>query len=1061
MHATNKTKSGRKPAGRRRGVWAVALVLALLLPSLLSLAVTGADDPQIKDGAVSRDGQHTLTNIALGQSIAATNSYHPAEGFFDEAFLVDGQYDTYTAGNVKLGWNTNTVGGMVNEYDPVDITVTLDSVYTVEQIVLKPMMWGNGDSFPRDYELQGSTDGVTFTTLASDKDVNAHAESNTSVKPLVYDIEPTDIAYFRIHITRHSAVVDPSGPYTSALGELELYGYETDTAEQGEIMVNKYALSMNPGEYDELYLMRGKKKSTHTVTYASSDKKVVTVDGNGKVTSVGVGTATLTLTDKDTGKSYEVPVTVDTAKVTDHFQIVAFIPYFYAGDVNKKTFDNLKAGGITNVEMNFALSPEAITYENNLKAIKLAHERGLDVTVSEVSFNGGSWPTKSDEEILAFVKRYAHLPGVTGYYVTDEPADATPYARAMALIKSVMPNAVAHINFCGAYAPIATSLQNKLVKDYGLSMDYVMYDAYVCTGAVCNESLLYSQLAYNRELGQKLGVKTASYVQAMNWNNNHRPNENEVRYQVYAYLASGVKQISYFCWQTPQANAYETYGPAVIDINGEPTDLFEPVSKINAAVQALGPTLMKLETRAVYHSGSSFGGGYNQLPAGYFIRPTDRRQRLCIGNMTETDTDRPYAMVVNRDLKNTATVTFTVSDGVRELFRVSPVTGKLEKLTPDGEGVYSISLLAGEGALLTTDADFRDTVEDVTDYYYLETAVEAALAIDLKTYKADGQDAFRAALDTAQTILSEKTAGSREVNAARDALEKAMTALRPLAAEGVNLALRMPVTADSSYEEGTYWASAFLTDGQNLPLDESPNAGWSVNPYDELASDAPVNLTVDLKSEYTVTSVILKPCIYCDGNTTPRSFDIMLSVDGQDWTTVWQVFDFTTPSAADLVYPVDSINARYVRVRILEHSDVTDQGTGGYLSQFGELEVYGAELNGTPETQPDETDTDAGLPTDTEPTDTEPTDTETTDTEPADTEQAGIKPVDTEPDGTEPTGTEPTGTAPEQADATGTANGTQDSGCASVLPSILGTLMCLVATAACVIFREKLKKKGR
>ena len=902
-----------------------------------------------------------LKNIALEQKVEATSSYIPAEGFFDASFLVDGSWETYDANNVKLGWNTNPYEA-ITETTPVDITVTLDGVYTVEQIVLKPMKWSSGDVFPRDFELQYSKDGKTYITLKTVKDANAHANSNTEVKPITYDISPTEMRYFRIHITKHSKVIDQSGSYTSAIGELELYGKEK-IDETAEIYLNKPALNMNPNEKDWLKLYSGNKESQNGATYKSNNEKVVKVDADGTVTSISNGTATITVTDKKTNKEYKCSVTVGDFKASDKFQIVAFIPYFYGSEVTEKTFDNLKKGGITNVELNFALDSSAVEYENIIKALQLAYERGLDVTVSEKSFNGTGWQTSSDAKILEFVKRYSHLPGVAAYYVVDEPASSTAFARAISLIKSVMPSAVAHMNYCGAYKDNVTSLQNELKNKYGLSLDYVMYDAYVFTTANCNENTLYGQIRYNQEISRQLGVPGASYVQAMNWNNNHRPNADEVRYQVFAMLAGGVKQLSYFCWKTPAANAAETYGPAIIDINNEPTDLFEPVSKINAQVQALGPTLMKIDMETIYHTGANFGTEYNSLPLGFFIQPTDTEQKLAVSHMKEKETGRNYAMIVNRDYRNKATVTFTIDKDIKKLEYISTETGKPVELKAKN-GVYTVELLAGEGVLLRTNEDYNFVLKEITDYRQLEKAIKSAGETDRSLYRNDNNmKAFEKALSEAKAVLQDTEAKQSKVDSARTKLVTAQNKLIPIARDGVNLALNKKVIAENSYEDGTYFSKNFITDGVNLPLAETTHAGWSVDPYSLIKRTDPVNVTVDLLDAYKLNSVVIKPCVYNDGGLMPSDFEIQLSSDGKTYKTVSSLSD-VIGSDGDRVFAFSETAARYVRVHITKHNATPDQ-TGGYLSQFGEIEVYGRELDDsgdvtetTAETTPAATETE-------------------------------------------------------------------------------------------------------
>ncbi|MBO7407344.1 MAG: discoidin domain-containing protein, partial [Clostridia bacterium] len=933
-----------------------AIVAAVLCCALIQFA--RMPEQTARADTVPETGIDGLSNVALFKQVTATSSYVPPEGFFDVSMLVDGEWETYANGNVKLGWNSDTLHPM-GEYDPVDITLTLDAKYDVQRIVLKPMKWASGDGFPKDYELQHSLDGGSWTTLISETGKSAHADSNTEVQPVIYDIDTTAMKYFRIHITRHG-MQDQGGAYFSSLGELELYG-KVSAEEHVVIDINKNALLMNPGEIDWLKLTADPGNQTVAATFKSGSNAVARVSADGTVTAVAGGSTVITVTDTATGKTYECAVTVKEYKPAEKFQIVAFIPYFYGSEVTAATFDNLKNGGITNVELNFALDGTALTRENILKALALAYERGLDVTVSEQAFNGNSWPSQSDEAILEFVKRYSHIPGVAAYYVTDEPANSVPYARAIALIKSVMPYAVAHMNYCGAYEANVTGLQNELKNKYGLSLDYVMYDAYTFTAPACNEGLLYSQLEYNRNISKTLGVPGATYIQAMSWNGNHRPNANEIRYQVFASLAGGVKQISYFCWKTPRANSAETYGPAVIDIDNNPTDLFAPVSEINARVQKLGPTLMQLETYDVFHTGTTFNG-YRQLPGGFLIQPVDYDMKLTLSHM-EDASGQVYVMLVNRDYKNGAEVKFTLDSAVKSLSYISDKTGKPVAMTPDKNGVYTVSLLAGDGILLQADAAYRYEVKEVVNLFYLNKAIAEAEALDLGKYKSTGKDAFNAALAEAKRIAADETATQTQVDKAQSDLLKAQGKLIPYAQDGVNLALGRKVTAANSYEDGTYWAKAFLTDGVNVPLDQSTNAGWSVDPFSGIGRNDPVEIKVDLEDVYLLETIILKPCIYNGGASMPSNYKLLVSADGKNWTEVAAVTDLKLSEAIDQKYTFDPVEGRYVKVAISRHSEVADN-TGTSLSQIGELEVYGREP-GAPTDTPAATDEPAatGEPT--------------------------------------------------------------------------------------------------
>ena len=975
-------------------------------------------------------------NFAEGQQISATNSYVPAEGFFNASFLNDGEWLTYADGNVKLGWNTDPYSG-IDETDPVDITITLDGTYDLEKIILYPMKWGNGETFPRDFQMLGSTDGKTwFDVYPAQTDVTAGAADNLSVKPKEYVLDSAvEINFFRLRITRHSAVADVNGTASSALGEIELYGQRGGAIR--ETAINKTALRMNPGETDWLELSVDPRLDPPEVTHSSSNESVVKVDADGTVRAIAVGEAVITTRDVTNGVDYKTTVLVDTFRVEDQFNIVTFMPYFWAEEVNPDYFDLLQQSGITNIELNFAFDAGAITYENNLKAIQLAYERGMDVTVSEAEFNNVTWPSKTKEEIYKFVKKYSHLPGVTGFYIEDESPDSKQYAYAMATIKEIMPYAVTHVNYCGAYAENAQALYNELTK-YGEGLlDYVMYDLYCFRSEVCDENSMYSSLEYNRQIGQALNTPTAFYVQSMAWNNCYRPNGDDIRYQVWAGLAYGAKQFSYFCYHTPRANAAETYGPAIVDLEGNPTDLYEPVSELNWQIRAIGDTLMKLDTVTVYHTGQSFGGSYNALPAGYYLRLVDRDQKITLSRMVEKGTDNEYAILVNRDYNKPRTIKFTLTDDVKSLSYISTETGKPVAMTPDKDGVYSVDLLAGEGILLKLDESYEFSVEDVVDYYALNKAILAAEELDLTKYRDDGQEEFKTALADAKAVSADIKASQTKVNAALNTLNRTMSALRMKAAEGVNLALGMSVSATSSYEEGTYFMAKFLTDGKNNPFEDDPNIGWSANPFDVLKQNSPVDIVVDLEMTYYLDAVVVRPPQYINGGSFPQSYTVEVSTDKKTWVKIGEAKDLVLTAPIDQSYDAGATEARYVRIHITRHSDLVD-ATGGYFSQIGEIEVYGKDTPPENVTDPDsetttpaEPDTIAPDGPDTTPADPESTaepDSGNTTTAPADSESNGAPDADTAEN---PSDT----TAPE-------------GGCASVLGNgILGTLSALTAAA--------------
>ncbi|MBO4327558.1 MAG: discoidin domain-containing protein [Clostridia bacterium] len=161
-----------------------------------------------------------------------------------------------------------------------------------------------------------------------------------------------------------------------------------------------------------------------------------------------------------------------------------------------------------------------------------------------------------------------------------------------------------------------------------------------------------------------------------------------------------------------------------------------------------------------------------------------------------------------------------------------------------------------------------------------------------------------------------------------------------------NLALETDVEADNSFENNQWFSAAFLTDGVHVPLDEDPHAGWSIDPFSVIPRDEPVNITIDLWRTYILDTIVIRPCLYNNGEKMPSTYEVQISEDGSTWTTVAQVEGLVLTEAEDQIYTFDPAPGRYVRIAITEHSDKVD-GTGSYLSEFSEIEVYGEKIPAT------------------------------------------------------------------------------------------------------------------
>jgi len=198
-------------------------------------------------------------------------------------------------------------------------------------------------------------------------------------------------------------------------------------------------------------------------------------------------------------------------------------------------------------------------------------------------------------------------PTLWGYALHDEPsATEFPKLKARAdAIAAAHPGKLAYVNLFPNYATPAqlgspdypTHLQQFLdtVHPDVLSMDhYPLFhpdrdgrDRYCSNLAVLREKALLAKIPF------------WNFFNSMPYGPHTDPTESQLRWQIYASVAYGAKGVLYFCYFTPQGDEFPK-GGAIIRVDGTKTRHYEHAQRLNAELNALGPTLMQLTSTGVY-----------------------------------------------------------------------------------------------------------------------------------------------------------------------------------------------------------------------------------------------------------------------------------------------------------------------------------------------------------------------------------------------------------------------------------------------------------------------------
>jgi hypothetical protein len=281
----------------------------------------------------------------------------------------------------------------------------------------------------------------------------------------------------------------------------------------------------------------------------------------------------------------------------------------------------------------------------------------------------------------AVIADYAKHPALGGYFLTDEPGPgAFPLLGAVNqyLLKKD-PQRLPFINMLPTYVPpgyLGISYEEYIdrycrdVKPRLLCYDfYALFEGVERDGYFANMELM-------RTSGLKYDIPLGFIFQTTPHGTYRDPSETDLRWQVNTALAYGAKALFYFTYFTP-TDKEANFHNGILDPSGKRTPHYDMAKRINGELKKLAPVLARLTSTAVYHTAPVPGGG-TPLPADAAIQAEGPAQ-LVLGFFKHED-GLPWAIVVNRDLRQQAAPTLTFQSQVKQVEELSLQTGALSPL---------------------------------------------------------------------------------------------------------------------------------------------------------------------------------------------------------------------------------------------------------------------------------------------------------------------------------------------------------------------------------------------
>ncbi len=631
-------------------------------------------------------------NLAIDSKVTASESYEEGE--------------KWGVHNINDG-DTQRNGGYTSENvnRAMNIDFNLGNVAELKRIVLFP----NGVA-PKAFEIQTSFDGVTYKTIKTETISTRHPSA-----PIIFELPATSYAsYVRIKVTERYS----EDSYYVQFAEIAIYGIKNAY----DAHPSKSKIKLTPGDTLQLDWIVKNLNSfdpyNHNVVWSSSNTNVATVNSNGLITAKAVGETTVRIENTTIGYYAEVKVNVyDTIPFArDEMTVSIFAPPL--GDLfTDEQYQRLAAADVDLILNTY----NVYKTEDNLALIEMADKYGMNAIAADMRFRSDI--TNLSQEIIDEVYAdYKGLSNLEGFYVYDEPWNANDYKDTVNLLESAYPGSFQYLNFFPGFAFTSLEQYEYILEDWAILTNgnsELMFDVYpFMQDGSTNYNRLFDSLDVIRRVGLEYDVNTAGCVQTIGYGpvggplTNRIPYESDIRYQNMAYLAYGIKHVSYWKYSAEEPNGVEDYSVCPIDENGNPTDVYYYMQRINPVVHTLGKTLINCDAKEVYLTGSNTFG-QKPVPSGFFVQPGNTSQSLIFSYLQDKNTGRNYLMVVNNNLSTSVTAPLKFASGINSIEILNNDTGTWTATSVSGN--YNVNLLPGGAALIALPSSYRYAGTVVTE----------------------------------------------------------------------------------------------------------------------------------------------------------------------------------------------------------------------------------------------------------------------------------------------------------------------------------------------------------
>ncbi len=321
------------------------------------------------------------------------------------------------------------------------------------------------------------------------------------------------------------------------------------------------------------------------------------------------------------------------------------------------------------------------------------------------------------EKYYEAAAKFEDHPAIWGIDLGDEPSalDFPHYRNVVNAANELFPKQFSYLNLYPNYASVAKNNAEETVNQLGtktyaehieeycknVPLDYICYDYYVYSTR--NVMGFYENLRIVADAARRYGRSLWFVPQVNSSREDEWISENRLRFQAFSSMAFGAETIIWACYTAGW------WKNQVVDENGNKTQQYEKLKKINKEISTIAEEYMKYRCTTTHFVGFEANATLNQAPIdelnnGYFIGlKSDANKPLVVGDLTgRCDNSKKALFVVAADdyLDENQTSSNIVFRCDGKSIVAYGGEGKVPVNYNAETGEYSIAIKSSEGILI-------------------------------------------------------------------------------------------------------------------------------------------------------------------------------------------------------------------------------------------------------------------------------------------------------------------------------------------------------------------------